>query len=1276
MYETYSRIERLSEKIGMLADTDTSFKSYFDINVRQANLQYNLSWIISKVLVIADLPRKVTFEDFEEHLQRFNHDNSSNLTVADFTRLGWIRKINGALGLPSLVSRALRKINSNENIRVPENYELHIRCLSDFYWQCYKTHRPLKINSASLASIMSQQEISLLVEKGILSIKENVSDFYEIKCVEDTCRYIRNEISSAVWILLKEDAGCPSEKEKFLKFIEIIKTWLYFWPDNLKAYLPNHDLNIIVGQAVNLLLAEDDLIDDGYEFQKSWLDQPLYGHHNLFDPIPGIALQFATPFDTLRIIKQFERYYQGIFDHSDLRSFYHLLIYIIVDNDQNYGEAHSRYPNVISLMKDMRRPYVIELTYSELKRSKPEIFPYFLLHHELVPIALNAFSEIQFSDKSVSKYDHVDKYKALKVQETEMWKEAYGIFLNTLVKRELDSEGARALSEILVFQCEQFFYSWGALYQNTVDHLEAKARFEIAINKLAEVKSQFTSASGLKTRIFPNYLRLIFEFLKDNEKKNHYERTSLPCAELELASQILRLCNTSFFQGEISEGQRADLDRLKIDLSEYVFQMISGFFISETRQKYDIHTGVWETIKVKRGLFDFGMEIIEWGYIFLHLQHARLLLKFVDTFKSTIVFETGSNEGKYHSQNIEQYYKLSLFIKVIGIGVLQFNREFVELETISSQVAKVKSYLHALLLDMSVKHSINDLPNGRINVFDDRYPSLQNNLYHLDIADIVFTCFDLSTENEQELFLRSFFEDTLDLELLLNAYNIFESGKSKAIIAGQIQSINIQEFIRSRSTVTQLESCIIEAVNSDVYFSFALPIMEKVESHITRVQLRTKEYESFFFSIRLLLAFKNKDVSLIQETPAPKDISTASGYNAEAENKRSYFIGLHKLYNQRDFDGAITIFQRLITINPDDYEIRYRLFHANILKFVNTNDVARIILQLNEWNQYNEKAEPETRRKGIIENSIAYTSVIAYAAVKDYSAFDKMLDRLPNAFLYDEEMIPFVFQAYIDRELYEVAIPYLTDATTFYNEMDKDPPSVIRKLLSTVDDSKRVNRLRNAFAEIISLDMVKLLATIPEKFNGKRHIDEFLLNEIVRAGKIMLQKVKALDDISLENKYNDLLLAMLQFRCAVWGFDISDQGRSGQSGSGIDLGELDFIIRYAGDPFALIEAMILDGKNRRKTEAHILKIEKYLPDAKLFYVVTYYKGPSDKFVSTWDSYKKDVLGVAYPPSYLLTVSGFSEVAVGVDVRKIKVGCTDHLDGIKVYHLFFNVAAAI
>lgn len=1276
MYEIYSRIERLSEKIRLLADTNNSYRDHFDTKVRQDNLRYNLSWLISKVLVNAESPKEITVEQFTEYLHRFNESNLSDLALKDFVDLGWIRKINGEFCLPSLVSRILWRIQNRENVEIPKEYELYINCLSEFHSKNLESQKSLKINASLLASLLSEQETNLLIEKEILTSKEESGEFYAIDCKENICRYLRNEISSTTWLLLKNDAAYATDKAKFLRFIEIVKTWLYYWPDNLKAFLSNEDLTKIVHEAVSLLLSEEDLVDNGKEFHKSWMDQPRYAHYDLFYPIPTITVQFSTPIDGLQTIKRLERYYQGVFDHSHVRSFYHLLLRIIIENDQAYGEAGRRYPNVIALMKDIRRPYLISEIYFELKNTKPEIFPYFLLHHELAPVVFIGFEEIQFSDKSVSKNDRLDKYRAVKAQVTEMWKEAYEIITSTLITFSSKEEFANALSQILFFQVEQFFYNKGGQYQNTVDHLEAKARFEFAITKLGEIKSQFASSSGLKVRLFPNYLRQIFEFLKSKKTKNYYEFISLPCSQLELATQILKLGNTTFFQGEISEHQRQDLEKLKVETSQYLFQVLVAFFASDTIEKYDFHTGNAQIVKLKRGISHFGFEIIEWGYIFIHLEQSNLLRTFTEDFSSTIVFETASDQGKYHDQNKEQFDKLRLFIKAVGLSILQINREYIEFETVSKRVAEVKEYLYGILQTMSVRYAVDDLHNNRINIFDDRYSSFEYNLYNQEIADIIFTCFNQSANIEQETFLNSFFDDTSDLDLLLNAYNTFESGKSRAILSAKIQSINIQEFIRSKHTVSQLESSIIEAVNSDSYFSFALPILEKVEAHIEKVQLRTREYQSFFFSIKLLLAFKSKNLKEIEELSTPQDNPGSTGHNIEAENKRSYFIGLHELYNEKKLDHAIVIFQRLISNQPDDYEVRYRLFHANVLKYSATNELSRIILELNEWNEYIQNLGADKKKQATIENNIAYTSVIAYAAVKDYNAFDKLIDHLPKAFLFDEEIIPVIFQVYVDRHLYEIAIPYLSNATKFYSEMEKEPPHLIRKLLTTVDDSKRVTRLRSAFSEIISLDMVKLLATIPEKFNGKRQIGEFLLNEIVRAGKLMMQKIKSLSDISYENKYNDLLLAILQFRISIWGLEIGDQARSGSSVSGIDLGELDFVVKYAGDSLALIEAMILIGKNQPKTEEHILKIEKYLPDAKLFYVLTYYKGPSDKFNATWESYKRDVLEVSYPESYSLISTTVNDVVVSVDVRKIKVGLTEHIDGIKVFHLFFNISGTI
>lgn len=197
----------------------------------------------------------------------------------------------------------------------------------------------------------------------------------------------------------------------------------------------------------------------------------------------------------------------------------------------------------------------------------------------------------------------------------------------------------------------------------------------------------------------------------------------------------------------------------------------------------------------------------------------------------------------------------------------------------------------------------------------------------------------------------------------------------------------------------------------------------------------------------------------------------------------------------------------------------------------------------------------------------------------------------------------------------------------------------------------------------------------PDIVNDKRALSEFILNEIVQASKVLVDKIHGIKKNPDEDRFNDLLLAILRLRFQVWAWSIHDQARTGSSPTGKSAGETDITIQAGNVTIALLEALILKGKNKANTQKHILKCFTYAKYLESYYMTIYFKGASKDFDKTWNDYKSNVLSCAFPAKFKIDLSkNFEDLTMKFDdVRHLKIAKSIHDKEVKMFHIMINLS---
>lgn len=1272
MYLLESKIESLSARLKAFARTESAYREYIDTKITEDNLRSNTSHAIAKAMLAVGIPAKPTMVNLNDKVGDYNRLHGTSLTAQWFLSNQWIRIINDKIVFPSSVATVMR---STEDDLIPTDIVNHVGCLKGLYAEFINDS--VIFDEDTLLVKLTKPEINLLADRNILH--KVTDDKYSWHKSEYT-RHLRNEICSSIWILLCDNELFADFNDRVRYYAEIIQFYEIDYPDQLTKFLLPDKIEKLHEAALNILFSENDLVDTGSEFKKSWLDAPSYARKLLFDDVPPISLSKESTIELLEQIDSLDRWFQGVLELDEARGFYHILLRLMIQTDLRAQGSDQRYIGVQKILNDLSRPYLVSHLFWYIKRDYQFVLPVFLNSNNLAPIFFKAINEIEVNEKVLVKTlenETADQVRsAIHKLKSELWMDAFDAFLLKLsASLNPDDETINSLFQILWSQAKLFFKR-PTNYDHEI-HAEERRRFEIAIKRLSEMRPQGNYHGGVKPRIFPRIVSGLFTALKSQSNASRYDFIYLNQPGFEFAIQLLKFCNTPLFKGEISKNELDALKLLRNDIAGYLYDLVQKYFTCEEIPVVNYSTGLTEMKKPKWGNYPFGFEILEWGSFFTHIHGIGQLNNFVKSIESQFRFEKNHGQGRYHDLNIDTYEKARLFLKSIAGAIIQIQASPSNFEVLSTNINDLTDTLFELLKKYSIRFSVDDLQIDRINAFDDRF-HMTYDLYHQSVLTVVFKAMNHQPEDLKAEFVRQYIQEDKNLLRLLGIINLIEGNASKKILFEELQTASIEEFISASRVTTEWREAMIEAINTDEFFEFALPLSERLEAHLNNVKHLNENDSHLLFEVKLLHAFKSKDLDKLNAIAVPVNQYVSSNRNRPLIDMKRFFIGLHKLYNTKEYDDALNIFEELHSNDTANGEYAYRLFHARTIRAKANLDSAELKLAMEQWKVFSENQTNEAKRTlQSLDNNIKYTSIYYYLHFEEFSNLDTTLQYLPSVYLYDSEIVQGIFDMYLKRQLDELAYSYLSHARKYYVDNALPVPTLIESLYTTIDDTKYISRLRISFSDILNLPPDKIINTVPKKLNDGKTVDVFILNEIVRAGKILMEKVRALDKIPIEDKYNDLLQSILRFRFPVWGWSISDQGRTGASNTGgDDLGSSDFMVQCADECIALIEAMIIEGKNKSKTEEHVVKCNKYVSHTTRFYVVSYFKGKSENFTKTWDSYRQDVLSINFDDSFKLLKPEFNDISASLSgTRNIKVGRTAHCNDVNFFHIFFNISGS-
>lgn len=329
-----------------------------------------------------------------------------------------------------------------------------------------------------------------------------------------------------------------------------------------------------------------------------------------------------------------------------------------------------------------------------------------------------------------------------------------------------------------------------------------------------------------------------------------------------------------------------------------------------------------------------------------------------------------------------------------------------------------------------------------------------------------------------------------------------------------------------------------------------------------------------------------------------------------------------------------------------------------------------------DWENFvNSLSDDEKKGLANLSESIGSNNLFYYASTSDTIRFDQTINKLSKRYLYDEEIIPTVYNFYVERSLHELAFSYIKKAKEFLAESGTPISNIIQAIIDASITSEVLESIKKSLVNIRSIKAKDLPLTTPDIVNDKGILSEFILHEVVQASKVLLDKIQGIKKIPHEDRYNDLILATLKLRFQIWAWSIHDQARKGSSSTGKNAGETDITIEAGNITIALFEALILTGKDKTETEKHVLKSFSYAKNLDRYYMIIYFKGAVTAFDTTWASYKQDVTTSAFTTDFTFdTAKGFEDLSSKFDdVNHLKIAKSIHGKSVEMYHIMINLS---
>lgn len=1267
MSEIDYHIDLLANKIKAYAKIQNTHERT-DREFQLADLKHNASsvlFIILKKLFQEPLP----LANIEQIIDNFNTANQTNYRVKSFMDKGWLRLINGQYFFPSLIQHHFYELEKSNPTKQKMDVGVHkqeIQCLLEIdraiRTRFDYTLTEIEINTVAQAigsSITAKQLEQLqIISKGENNYKYVFSGWNN--------HSFKNRILAQAWF---EFVGDDTEKEKLSRFFRFIE-FSNCWPNDLSYFASQEQVKAVMIYAEDHLRNDPDVNEPEDEVRNDKFDRQRYHYTNSFPEVLIYEFKETEPYNFLIELKNYKFYDHELFTYREHSVFFSLLTRLLIC----YDDPGQHYPITTGLIKTLNNPYIKTQLLNIIREEFPWVLAHFLKDPQLSSLTFYYLDKLTLkSTWFISELgSNVSSIMIDKIKD-KLWQETFDFYIETAVSSFEYLEFAQPIAEILHFVTEETFKFNVNNYKRSTDrHATWRSRYEFIIKKLPLIhlkRSHVNYSEHLPLligKILPEIYSMISSIPNWKQVNN---LLAFDSAWVDVRIELLKFLKFDFSDQELYFRPDDALTSLADEIGGEIYKYLINYFSITEFKVYSFYNKA--EIKTAKRFGDFGLEIIDWAEYLIFLEKKDKFQELDKEFEKQIPLR--SAESRYDDDNMEQLFKVSIYVKILLTAYISLKHQQTKLYVITDMASKTVTRLENLIVKYSLRFNFDDPANDRLDLFSSRNFFYRDGPYQYSMTARLYRAVNYFPTDQIAGFVEDFFKDDLSYEKLLRAHNQIDNQAIKKLIASKIEGLNAEVFIKN-SSYQEVRTVLAELANSTTLYRLAQPFLEVLERRSQKEGPYKFDLKHALFSIKLLLALKNSKRDELNALQPPESPYNVHKIDPEDVLEKAFYLALQYCDNEQDYEESERILLGLNQQQPKNVRFAFNLYKVRALKEQHSgkpNTGKQVWDEFQKLYGANISAELTT-----YEDYARSLDLIYYIRNEEWKLFDQIINILPAVFLYQDFLIIAIYNAYIKRNMEETAYLFIQSGITYLEENGLIASEELNRLEQDCLNDDNILKIRNVLLGLRSMPAAKIPRISPSILNNQTKLPEFILKEFIEAGKIMREKIKAVESIKHEDNYNDVLLAILRMRLPVWGWEITDQNRSGSSPRGKSAGEVDIVIQAGGVTLALVEALKLTGSYMTTLQPHVLKCAGYNRNLDFFVVISYFTGNRVNWPGFLDIYKQDITNISYPLDQALNVTtgikhitSYFQNSNGIEVLKTVHGINNRT----IYHVLIDVS---
>lgn len=1081
---------------------------------------------------------------------------------------------------------------------------------------------------------------------------------------------LQDKITGYYWEMLFRDKVIPDPGTK-------VKLWLTKalyganWPNHL-AHVTEAAGKAFLDAAVGLVTESEDIAGTENEFAKILLD----GKENNGISVLSVAAQRQAFDTTLRNGDLFELLASldlleeqarltFLYDQPARKHLCFLIRTIVLqdpewDGNQNaQSPAHRRrYRRINQLLEQsLSKPYILWDVTRFIIMERKELVPPLLIEPTTATLALFLVDEIE-SETTLPENILL-----------EIWKLATELALECLIDTPIKNDlVGNAIFQLYWLISQRAFGQQNRRQKHTADFYRTRNQTVIETIENCPLKLTYykrEDTAYLLPVIFP---ALVEVFLNYQEVPFYNNGTiQLPLLKWNGLFWLLKIASTWKYQKQLTSTQK--------EIRKISSQFFQEYLDSMEGQEIKVYNYFEKKDELKCPLWSekmYRLQLVDWRYAIYQLHETGQLGHFLSPrFQFDAVVLESADEEQQEAKNTFNANKLRTHIGVL----LQVLKQFATWETThvfnAGKVASIKNSIEKQVDDFLRAYNREAPEDGNVDILhynlEWRFQSSDNEALLPQLAKAINWFTDKKPIIETVT-------ETSDIVRLLILLGYTTSEGTKKAIIDRIQISRIIDYLQASNWIPQIQTVMTKLSG---YLEFLPHLTETVKFWEEKVINRRsdKTYNERLYQARLLIAYYNKDEAALQAVPVPGEFyGSRSDFSYQAY--KDFYRGL--LLMKSEPGEGHRIFSDLANQYPDYLLLGLNKLAAKVEIATKNKDNALFVEALEEWN-YLANNPYKGKDLKVIEPDLTANLMEIHLALNEYQAVDSLF----SALTLPDQMQPSILSLKIDSLLSQNKVDEATilfeSAKGYHDPTDTSVVTFIQDLEEKLGNRDTIIELRNQYARIFRNTPRRLVRILPDTFNEKEDLHEFLVQEIIRACSKLLIKINSINQISNEDKYNDLVEALLDARLNFLGWHVGEQSRGGFPGGDkltgkAQPGERDLPV-FDGNKRCLMicEALIYRGKTT--AVSHLTKLFNYEHQRQAFTILFYDDGSTKKdFDTNWNDYIQNILSATPFPAGYEIVGPIDGVTDDFDCTNsgIKVGKSLHGSKTVIYHVFVNI----